>query len=188
MKLRTRTACRIGAWRCPGLWSRTIVPRRDHHVDGVGGHSLPPGLSSRSPTLDVGMLANLSDGTLAPISTQTTTIAGSWCNTGSTISVLAGPLVAQGYVGAPPAGFTKAVNYMATASGWTPVPASFTTTGDTSGGGSGTTPGSQSSADPAAQTITVQVSSFATPGTGNRLVADPNYSGTITITLNAAGP
>jgi hypothetical protein len=151
---------------------------------GIACHLGSPGES----TLNVGTLANQADGTLAPISPQSTTIADSWCNAGSTISVLADPLVAQSYAGTPPAGFTKAVNYTATASGWAPTPASFTTTGDTSGGGNGTTPGSQSTDDPVAQTITVEVSSFATPSAGNRLVADPNYSGTITITLNAAGP
>lgn len=146
---------------------------------GVACHMGSPSDS----TINVGTLANLADGTLAPISPQSTTITDSWCNTGSTIGIIAGPLLAQNYTGAPPAGFTKAVNYTAAASGWTSNPASFTTTADTSGGGNGTTPGSQSTSDPAAQTITVGVSNFATPGADSRLVADPNYSGTITVTL-----
>ena len=139
--------------------------------------------SASTTTLDVGTLANLSDGTLAPVADKSTTINDSWCNTASTIGILATPLVAQGYSGSPPSGFTKAVNYTAAASGWTSPSASFTTTGDTSGGGSGSTPGTANATDPVAQQITVTVSAFATPGTGNRLVADANYTGTITVTL-----
>jgi len=134
-------------------------------------------------TLNVGALVNLSDGTLAPISEQFTTINNSWCNTASTIGIIATPLVAQNYTATPPAGFTRAVNYKATASGWTSPAAAFTTTGNSSGGGNGTTPASVPATDPVAQQITVTVSNFATPGTGNRLVADTNYSGQITVTL-----
>jgi hypothetical protein len=129
--------------------------------------------SPANSTIAVGTLSNLSDGTLAAIGPQSTTIADSWCNTGSTISLSATPLVAQSFSGAPPSGFTKAVNYTATASGWTSTPPSFATP----------TPASQTSNNPVAQTITVGVSAFATPSAGNRLVADPVYSGLITITL-----
>jgi len=155
---------------------------------GVACHLSAPSVSS----LSVGTLANLSDGTLAPITPQSITISDSWCNTGSTISVSATPMVAQSFSGAPPAGFTKAVNYTATATGWTPTPPSFTTTGDTSGNVSGSpAPGTATSNDPVAQTITVGVGSFTTPAAGNRLVADPVYSGQVTITLQttaAASP
>lgn len=140
--------------------------------------------SPTATTVEVGTLANSSDGTLAPISPQSTTITASWCNTGSIIGISATPLVAQGFAGAPPAGFTKAVNYTASASGWTATPASFITAGNSSGTVSGTpVPGTQTTTDPVGQTITVSVSGFATPASAGRLVADPNYSGTITITL-----
>lgn len=132
--------------------------------------------------LNVGMLVNLSDGTLAPITSQPVKIEGSWCNTGSKIGILATPLVAQG-APPPPPGWTKAVNYTATATGWGSATPSFTTTADSSGGGSGTTPVQQTVGDPTAATITVNVSGFATPSAGDRLVANSNYSGQISVTL-----
>lgn len=135
-------------------------------------------------SVSLGNLANASDGTLlTSIPLSDTTISDSWCNTGSTIGVLATPLVALGYSGAPPSGFTKAVNYTAAASGWSPTAASFTTNAIADGSGSGSTPATQSAGNPVAQTITVSLSSFHSPSSGLRLVADTNYSGTITITL-----
>lgn len=137
-----------------------------------------------SATINLGNLASTSDGTLlTTITAPSTTIPESWCNTGSVIGVIATPLVAQGLSGTPPSGFTQAVNYTAAASGWTATPASFTTTGDVSGGGNGTTPGTQTVSAPVAQTITVNLSNFASPSSGLRLVAAATYSGTITITL-----
>jgi hypothetical protein len=137
-----------------------------------------------SATLDFGMLMDPATGKLrTPIFDQTTDIKGSWCNTASTISVIATPLVAQNYVGDPPAGFTKAVNYHVTISGWTNSMAIFSTTGDASGGNSSTVAGSQSTSDPKAESLFVDVMQLTTPGTDSRLVADTNYSGTITVTL-----
>jgi hypothetical protein len=156
-------------------------------VTGSVGNACHMGTPTSS-TLSLGALAAQSDGTLAAISpAPSTTITGSWCNAGSTIGVLATPLIAQHFAGAPSAGFTKAVNYKAAASGWTATPATFTTTGDVSGGGNSTTPGTQTAGSPVAETVTVALSDFASPVSGYRLVADSNYSSTITITLTA-GP
>jgi len=138
-------------------------------------------------TIELGALAAESDGSLVPISPPSTAIQGSWCNAGSTISVFATPLIAQNYgAGAPPANFTKAVNFKVTASGWTSPAAFYTTTGDVSGSQSNVTPGTASASIPVAQTITVDLSNFASPVAGYRLVADTNYSSTITVTLTAA--
>lgn len=143
-----------------------------------------------SSQIDVGQLSNNTDGTLASINgSPATAITGSWCNTGSKIIVVATPLVAQGFAGAPPSGFTKAVNYTASASGWGSAAADDTTLGDASGAESSSHSGSQTLNDPEANTITVSLSAFSTPSSGDRLVADSNYEGTITVTLatNAAG-
>src|SRR5271169_2495611 len=84
-------------------------------------------------TLNVGNLINPSTGTLATISSPpSTTITGSWCNAPSTVSVIATPMVAQHFTAPPPTGFTMAVNYTASVSGWTATPASFATTGNRS--------------------------------------------------------
>ncbi|MGA9794556.1 MAG: hypothetical protein WBQ17_03370 [Rhizomicrobium sp.] len=142
-----------------------------------------------SSQINVGTLTNSSDGTLAAISgSPNTTITGSWCNVGSTITISALPMVAQGYSGSPPSGFTKAVNYTATESGWgTPTP-SDTSQGTTSGVDSGSHYGSAAITTPESNTITVALSNFTAPVSGSRLVADNNYQGAITVTLNAASP
>jgi hypothetical protein len=135
-------------------------------------------------TLSLGSLIDPATGKLlASIPAASTTITGSWCNTASTISVSASPLVAQSFTGTLPSGFTKAVNYTAEAAGWTAASASFTTSGDTTGGGNSAVAGAANATDPEAATITVNVSNFTTPGTASRLVGDPNYSGAITVTL-----
>jgi hypothetical protein len=135
-------------------------------------------------TLNIGEMVDPTTGELANITNPpSTSIAGSWCNTASTLTVLATPLVAQSFVGAPPSGFTKAVNYTATVSAWTTNPATFATNGDVSGVQHNNSPGSQSQSSPSSATMVVSIGSFASPGAGDFLVADPNYNGTITITL-----
>lgn len=135
-------------------------------------------------TLNIGEMVDPTTGELANISNPpSTSIAGSWCNTASTLTVLATPLVAQSFFGSPPSGFTKAVNYTATVSAWTTTPATFTTSGDVSGVQHNNTPGSEVQGSPSMATMVVSIGSFASPSAGDFLVADPNYSGTITITL-----
>jgi hypothetical protein len=135
-------------------------------------------------SIPLGALAATDTGALAPVTAPSVTIAGSWCNTGSTVGVIATPLVAQHYSGVPTSGFTKAVDYTATASGWTATPASYVITSDESGTvTSSTTPASQPATTPAASDIIISLSNFVSPVAGDRLVADTNYSGTITVTL-----
>lgn len=114
------------------------------------------------------------------------TITGSWCNTKSTISVAAAPMVAQNFAGTPPSTFSKAVNYTASVSGWAASAATSVTGGDASGAGSSTNV-AQTQTSPQAGDITVALSNFATGGgASNRLVADPSYQGSITVTLAVA--
>ena len=108
-------------------------------------------------------------------------VTGSFCNFRSTISIAAAPMTAQAATGAPPAGFANAVNFTATASGWTTTAAS-TTTGAVSNPAA-----SQSRLTAFAGDITVGVSGFSpVGGTGLRLVSDPSYRGTVTVTLAVA--
>jgi len=110
------------------------------------------------------------------------TITGSWCNGASTITVTAAPLEQSTFVGSPPAGFTKTVNYTATAAGWGPNNVVVTTTADASGNPA-TTSGSQTVANATASTITVGLATFTAGGSPtNKLVAG-TYTGSVVITL-----
>jgi hypothetical protein len=109
------------------------------------------------------------------------TITGSWCNAASVISVVANPMLQTLFVGAPPSGWTKSVNYKATASGWGPdLP--VTTTGDVSGSNPTSNTASQTVTTPTAATISIDLSNFVTPGSNSRLVAG-SYTGSVVVTL-----
>ncbi|HZZ87592.1 MAG TPA: hypothetical protein VFE13_04585 [Caulobacteraceae bacterium] len=146
--------------------------------------SLAP-LGSGSGTFTVGG-GNLVDPTTGKLASGLTTdgpqtISGSWCNSASILTVVANPMVQSSFAGAPPSGWTKAVNYKATTGGWGPdLP--VTTTGDSSGANPTSNTATQAVASPTAATITVNLSDFVTPGSNSRLVAG-NYSGSIVVSL-----
>ena len=138
-------------------------------------------VSNSDTVFALGVLIDTATGFMLPnLSAPPKTVTGSFCNTRSTISITATPLSAQAFTGTPPTGFTNAVDYTATASGWTTTPASFTT---------------DAASNPAATQnrntaftgdITVAVSGFSpVGGPALRLVSDPNYLGTVTVTLAA---
>jgi hypothetical protein len=107
------------------------------------------------------------------------TITGSWCNAQSTLNVSAVVMTAQNFVGDPPANFSTGVHFTATASGWTPSNAVFST--GTAGAQAAAT---QTQNLPNAGTITLSLSQFATRGGPTlRPVADTAYEGTVTLTL-----
>ncbi|MDE2560650.1 MAG: hypothetical protein KGL48_00250 [Sphingomonadales bacterium] len=132
-------------------------------------------------TFDLGVLTDTTTGLLrTDLSAPDQVITGSFCSTRSTINVAATPMTAQNYTATPPSGFSRMVNYVATASGWTTTPASFDTAA-TSNPADTQTRNTAFTGD-----ITVALSGFATGG-GNalRLVADTNYQGAVTVTLTA---
>lgn len=129
-------------------------------------------------TFAVGSLINPATGFLsATLSAPAKTVTGSWCNAPSTITLAATPLGATD-VATAPAGFTRAVNYTATATGWSATPASFAT-------GAATNPAAVQNATTAtAGNITVAIGSFAAAGGDTlRPVASPTYQGAVTLTL-----
>ncbi len=130
---------------------------------------------------DVGLLTDTTTGRLLPnLSAPPRIIAASYCNTRSQISISATPMAAQSYTTTPPDGFSRLVDYTATATGWSTVPASYAT-------GAATNPQSSQLRNTAfGGDITVSISDFATNG-GNalRLVSDDAYRGTVTVTLVA---
>lgn len=138
----------------------------------VGGNS----------TFDLGVLIDTTTGFLRnDLSAPNKVLSAAFCNASSTISVVATPLAATNFTATPPAGFSRAVNYTATASGWTTTAASFAT-------GAGANPAAtQSRPAPFTGDITVGISGFSTVG-GNALrpVADTSYTGLVTVTLSVA--
>jgi len=117
---------------------------------------------------------------LSDLTAPPKTLAASFCNTRSTISISATPMTAQAFAGPAPQGFSNAVDYTATASGWTD-PAARYNTGEAAHPDATQTRPTAFTGD-----ITVDVSAFTTVG-GNtlRMVADPLYQGLVTVTLAA---
>jgi hypothetical protein len=139
-------------------------------------------ISGGNSTFNLGVLVDTATGLLrTDLAAPNKVLTGAFCSSQSTITVAATPLTAQNFTATPPAGFSRAVNYTATASGWTPNAATFAT-GTTSNPGAVQTRTTAFSGD-----ITVGIGTFGTSG-GNalRLVADNNYMGAVTVTLTVA--
>jgi hypothetical protein len=135
------------------------------------------------PNVDVGQMVNTSGanvGKIATIGNQVVNLPNSFCNfagtqVGVTTSALLGP------AGTPPASFSRAVNYTATASGWAAANAAATSGAafDGSTPSASGTGGTQNG--PKLNTIVVTLSSFTVPE--NRLLVAGQYDGTVTVTL-----
>lgn len=134
--------------------------------------------------VDLGQMAQTSGtnvGRIAALSAQTVSLPASFCNfAGSVVSVSANALVGNSG-GTPPAGFAKAVNYTATASGWATQDATATSDASADGanpeqsGAGGTQP------DPKQADIDVQLANYTVPG--NALLVAGAYTGLVTVTL-----
>jgi hypothetical protein len=132
-------------------------------------------------TFGLGVLIDTATGLLrSDLSAPDKLVAGSFCNAQSTITVAATPLTAQSFTGSPPSGFTNGVNFTASASGWTTAAATTTT------GAASNPAATQARTSAFAGDITVGISDFSPSGGALRLLADPNYLGTVTITLAVA--
>lgn len=139
-------------------------------------------LSNDNGVFAVGVLVDLSTGLLRnDLSAPPKILHGTFCTSRSTITVAATPLVAQAFTTTPPTGFSKTVNFTATAAGWTPNPALFTT-------GAATNPNAVQTRNTGfTGDITVSIGSFTTGGGPTlRLVEDPLYQGSVVVTLAAA--
>lgn len=147
------------------VWSQTAAQDSDSAEVAVSGSVARLcilGEPSRS-LIDLGQMAQTSGagvGRLASLPAQSVSLPGSFCNfAGSSLGVTASALV--GTDGAtPPAGFAKAVNFTATASGW----------------GTGAVQG-----EPKLGTIDVALATFSAPANGLLVAGD--YSGQVTVTL-----
>lgn len=130
-------------------------------------------------SFDLGVLVDTSTGRLASdLNAAPKVLGASFCNARSNITVSASPLTAQTFVTAPPSGFSRTVDYVAQAAGWTSTPARFDTAA------SDNTAAAQLQAAPLSADITVSLSSFSTRGGETlRLAADDVYQGAVSVTL-----
>jgi hypothetical protein len=139
-------------------------------------------IAGTGSTFDMGVLIDLNTGLLrTDLASPPKVLSGSFCSARSTITVNATPMAAQTFTSTPPAGFSRLVDYTATAAGWTTTPAAIAT-------GAGSNPAAvQTRGTAFSGDITVSVGSFSTVGGANqRLVADTNYQGNVTVTLAVA--
>lgn len=136
-------------------------------------------VSESGGIFDLGVLTNTSTGLLrSDLSAPVQVLSGSFCSSRSTIAIAATPLAAQNFAGPTPSGFSRSVDYVATASGWTEAPAVFGTANATNAAALQTRDTAFSG------TITVSLSDFATSGgSALRMIADEDYRGEVTVTL-----
>lgn len=139
-------------------------------------------LSEDNGVFAVGVLVDLSTGLLrTDLAAPPKVLHGTFCTSRSTITIEASPLVAQASTNSPPAGFSNMVHFTATAEGWTPSPAVFTT-------GAAANPASVQTRETGfTGDIIVSIGDFTTDGGPTlRLVEDPLYQGAVIVTLAAA--
>jgi hypothetical protein len=139
-------------------------------------------LVGNSGTFDLGVLIDTTTGFLrTDLTAPPKVLSGAFCSARSTISINATQIAAQNFTATPPAGFSRLVDYTATASGWTTTAASFNTAAATNANAS------QTRDNAFTGDITVSIANFATNGGANlRPVADTSYRGLVTVTLSAA--
>lgn len=145
-------------------------------------------LGAPSPaTVDVGQMAATSGsrvGRIATIGVQNVSLPGSFCNfAGSHLTVTATALVSGDSTSVQP-GFSKAVNYTATASNWSGTPTSVTTAAVASGATPTATSNGSDQPLPHIADLNVALSGFTAPS--DLLLTAGNYSGLVVVTLGPA--
>ena len=140
------------------------------------------GTLSGGGSYDLGVLIDTSTGRLrSDLAAPSKILAGAFCSAPSTITLAAAPILSVNNVAEPSAGFSRRVNFTATASGWSASPAQFAT------GAASNSAAVQPRANAFQGDITVSIGSFSTGGGDTlRLVADPSYLGSVTVTLAVA--
>jgi hypothetical protein len=161
----------------------------DQETVQIGGQVAPLcilGTPSQA-MVDLGQLIDTSGprvGKLTTISNRTITMPGSFCNyANSAITVDATALVAAD-MSTPQAGFARAVNFNAAASGWATPDASATTAASAAGASptASNTGGTQPT--PRLNDVTLTLSAFSVPS--DLLLVAGGYTGQVVITLGPA--
>ncbi|MBF9151520.1 hypothetical protein [Novosphingobium jiangmenense] len=134
--------------------------------------------------IDLGQMVQTSGpnvGRIAALATETLSLPGSFCNfAGSAVGVTASALVGNS-TATPPPGFARAVNYVATASGWGSSGTVVSTDASSDGSSPDASAIGSAQAAPKLGDIDLSLSAFSTPGNG--LLVAGNYSGLVTVTL-----
>jgi hypothetical protein len=139
------------------------------------------GTLSGTGAFPLGVLINTATGFLrTDLSAPPQVLTSAFCTAQSTITISATPLLSQNATETPPGGFSRTVNYTATATGWTANAATFTT------GAAANTAATQARGTAFQGDVTVSIGNFSTGGgNGLRLVSDSSYLGNVTVTLAA---
>ena len=171
----------IGALPVAALAQTSNTSTKNIGVVGTAPAMCFGGTLTGNGNYDLGVLIDTTTGLLrSDLTAPAKVLVGSFCTGRSTITVVASPLAAQNSTVAPPAGFSRQVDYVATASGWTTTPANYNTATSTHSAAT------QTRASAFTGDITVAISGFATSGGSElRLVADDNYRGLVTVTIAA---
>lgn len=145
-------------------------------------------LGDPNPALvDLGQISASSGartGKIDTIAPRTITLPASFCNfAGSVLRVTTTALTSSDTT-APPTGFTRAVNYTATASGWASGSSAATSNALRDGTSPSATGTGATQPLPKIADITVTLSSFTTPG--DLILVAGNYSGNVVVTLGPA--
>lgn len=145
-------------------------------------------LGAPSPaTVDMGVLSETAGpraGKLASLAAQSVVLPSSYCNfAGSALTVTTEALLSADTV-TPQVGFARAVNYTATASGWTSSPTSSTSSATGIGGNPAKVTTGATQPSPRLSDISVQLSNFTAPS--DAFLVAGAYSGTVTVTLGPA--
>lgn len=142
-------------------------------------------LGDPNPALvDLGILINTSGtriGKIRTIANQNVLLANSFCNfAGSVVTITANAMLRTDPT-PPPASFARAVNYTATASGWTSNDASVTTSALANGANPSASGTGATQPLPKFANIGVQLSNFTAPGDAFLVAGD--YTGSVIVTL-----
>ncbi|MFM5947770.1 MAG: hypothetical protein ACKOPM_00865 [Novosphingobium sp.] len=123
-------------------------------------------------------------GKIAAIPSQTVVLPASYCNfAGSVVTVRATALTSSD-TSAPQTGFSRAVNYTASASGWASGSSAATTAALRDGSGAVANGTGATQPLPKVADISLTLSSFTAPG--DLILVAGNYSGNVIVTLGPA--
>lgn len=189
MRSMTRvTALVLLACAGPALAQATDTDTADVAINGTVTPLCVLGEPSQA-MIDLGQLINTSGsrvGKTRAIADQSVTMPGSFCNfAGSVASIEATALVeTAGGTSAPPAGFSRAVNFSSSAGQWGGNSASTTTSSAADGSGATSTGSSSIQSSPRLTDIVVGLTGFTAPS--DELLVSGDYVGLVRVTLGPA--